>query len=151
MTTVTRCGTIRRLRYHREVERRFRVRPTTSGFGDLIPIAVLALGGFCAFTNMGLLSPLLTDISRDFGVSEALTGQISTASALTMTVGALVASPWMDRFSRRRWIRGEAAVMLIGVIGAAVAPSFGWLLVARMLGALAPRSDCDIASPVPAS
>ncbi len=103
---------------------------------EFMPIAVLALGGFCAFTNIGLLSPLLPEMSRDLDVSEALAGQLATAGSFVTTVGSLVASPWMDRFSRRDWIRAEAAVLLVATIASALAPGFGWLLLARMLGAI---------------
>ncbi len=46
---------------------------------------------------------------------------------------SLAATPWMDRWSRRTWLRLEGSLVLVAIIVSALAPSFGWLMVGRVL------------------
>jgi predicted MFS family arabinose efflux permease len=96
-------------------------------------VAVLAAGSFTTALNVTMLSPLLSAIGADFDVSAAATGQVATMTAATSGVTALVAAPWMDRWSRRSWLRFEVVLLVLGTLLSALAPSFGWLLAARVL------------------
>jgi DHA1 family inner membrane transport protein len=86
--------------------------------------------------NLGFLSPLLRPIGASFGTPDAVTGQLATVSALVTFVAALVATPWMDRWSRITWYRLLGLLLLIGTILSAAAPTFGVLVVARIIAAL---------------
>jgi DHA1 family inner membrane transport protein len=96
---------------------------------------VLCLGAGVILLNMASLSPLLKAIGEEFGTSDAVTGQLSTVSALVIVVASLVATPWMDRWSRRTWLRLEGLLLLIGLLVSAAAPTFGWLIVGRIISA----------------
>jgi DHA1 family inner membrane transport protein len=100
-----------------------------------VGLFVLCLGAAVTLLNMAILSPLLRSIGDTFGTSDATTGQLATLSSLVGVVSALAATPWMDRWSRRAWLRLEGALVLIAVIVSALAPSFGWLMVGRILAA----------------
>jgi DHA1 family inner membrane transport protein len=100
-----------------------------------IGLTVLSLGAAVTLLNLAVLSPLLQPISREFGTSEATTGQLATIAALVSVVSSLAATPWMDRWSRRTWLQLEGAVLLAAIIISALAPSFAWLLGGRVLAA----------------
>jgi predicted MFS family arabinose efflux permease len=99
-------------------------------------LAVLSLGAAVTMLNLGALSPLLPAISRDFDVSEATTGQLATISAAVSFVVSLVATPWMDRWPRSTWFRRQGVILVAGTALSAIAPTFGWLIVARIIASI---------------
>jgi predicted MFS family arabinose efflux permease len=98
-----------------------------------VGVVVLCLGAAVTLLNMAVLSPLLRSIGEEFGTSDATTGQLATLGSLVGVVSSLVATPWMDRWSRRAWLRLEGSLVLVAVVVSALAPSFGWLMVGRVL------------------
>jgi len=86
--------------------------------------------------NLGFLSPLLRPIGDSFGTPDAVTGQLATISAMVTFVAALVATPWMDRWSRATWFRRLGLLLLVGTLLSAVAPTFGILVFARIIAAI---------------
>jgi MFS transporter, DHA1 family, inner membrane transport protein len=98
-----------------------------------VGLVVLCLGAAVTLLNMAILSPLLRSIGQEFGTSDATTGQLATLGSLVGVLSALAATPWMDRWSRRTWLRLEGALVLIAIIVSALAPSFGWLTMGRIL------------------
>jgi DHA1 family inner membrane transport protein len=94
-------------------------------------LVVLIAGAFTTALNIMLIGPLLTAIAAEFGKSEAATGQVATLTAAASGLTALVAAPWMDRWSRRTWLRLECSLLAVGTAVSALAPDFGWLLVGR--------------------
>jgi predicted MFS family arabinose efflux permease len=105
---------------------------TASGNRGWFPLAVLSVGAFAAVLNSTQLSPLLKPIATDLGVSEGTAGQLATTSAIVGTIAALLVAPWMDRIPRSRWLQGQAAILIAATIFSALAPSFAWLVVARV-------------------
>ena len=97
-----------------------------------VGLLVLCLGAAVTLLNMAVLSPLLRSIGEEFGTSDATTGQLATLGSL-VRCSSLVATPWMDRWSRRTWLRLEGSLVLVAIIVSALAPSFGWLMVGRVL------------------
>jgi MFS transporter, DHA1 family, inner membrane transport protein len=108
---------------------------TTVGARWLL-VAVLIAGAFTTALNIMLIGPLLTAIAAEFGRSEAATGQVATLTAAASGVTALVAAPWMDRWSRRTWLRLECGLLVVGTAISALAPSFGWLLAGRVVAGI---------------
>ncbi len=98
-----------------------------------IGLVVLCLGAAVTLLNMAIISPLLRPIGEQFGTSDATTGQLATLGSLVGVVSSLAATPWMDRFSRRTWLRLEGSLVLAAVAVSALAPTFGWLIVGRVL------------------
>lgn len=99
-------------------------------------LAVLSLGAAVTLLNLAVLSPLLRSIGHEFGTTDATTGQLATLGALVAVIASLAATPWMDRWSRRTWLRLESGLLLIAILVSALAPSFGWLVAGRILAAL---------------
>src|ERR687894_174601 len=75
---------------------------------------ILAVGAFTTALNVTLLSPLLVDIARSFDVSEAAAGQLATLTAASSGLMAVCVAPWMDRYSRRFWVRLECTLLAAG-------------------------------------
>jgi DHA1 family inner membrane transport protein len=91
---------------------------------------------FTTFAYVSLsvsISPLLTGIADDFGVSESAVGQLATVSGITATISALVSAPWMGRYSRRMWLRVELGLLMVAVLVSALAPSFPVMVLGRIL------------------
>src|SRR4051795_752211 len=99
-----------------------RAKPTAGARWPVV--IVLIAGAFTTALNIMLIGPLLTAIADEFGKSEAATGQIATLTAAASGITALVAVPWMDRWSRRTWLRLECGLLVIGTVISALAPSF---------------------------
>ena len=98
-----------------------------------VGLLVLCLGAAVTLLNMAVLSPLLRSIGEEFGTSDATTGQLATLGSLVGVASSLVATPWMDRWSRRTWLRLEGTLMLVAILVSVLAPSFVWLMVGRAL------------------
>ena len=110
---------------------------TTTGYSlrTWVGLAVLGLGAAVTLLNMAILSPLLRPIGEAFGTSDATTGQLATIGSLVGVASSLAATPWMDRWSRRAWLRLEGSLVLAAIVVSALAPSFGWLMAGRVLAA----------------
>ena len=94
---------------------------------------LMALTTF-AYVSLAIsLSPLLTSISKTFGVSESAVGQLATIQGIVVTISALVSAPWMNRFPRRTWLRAELLLLCVGVAISALAPTFPVMIAARVI------------------
>jgi DHA1 family inner membrane transport protein len=98
-----------------------------------VGLLVLCLGAAVTLLNMAVLSPLLRSIGEEFGTSDATTGQLATLGSLVGVASSLVATPWMDRWSRRTWLRLEGTLVLVAILVSVLAPSFVVLMVGRAL------------------
>ncbi|HET9014900.1 MAG TPA: MFS transporter [Thermomicrobiaceae bacterium] len=96
-------------------------------------VLVLSLGTFIGVLNVYLLTPFLGLVARQFGVSEAAVGLLSTVYSLVGAVVGLLAAPLMDRYQRKRLLQFGLVVVGVGVALSAVAPSYTVLLPARAL------------------
>ena len=99
-------------------------------------VAVLFLAALTSVVSGTLLSPLLPAIAADLDVSVATAGQLGTVSAVVSVVVALAATPWMDRFPRSTWLRGQCLLLAAAAALCALAPNFAWLAARRMLAGL---------------
>ncbi len=77
--------------------------------------------------------PAFHDIARDYGVSELMVQQTLSVYLLAVALMTLVLGPVSDALGRRPVILAGLAVFGVASIGAALAPSFGWLLAFRAL------------------
>jgi predicted MFS family arabinose efflux permease len=97
-----------------------------------ISVAIMTLGAFVVVVNVSLLSPLLRPIATDFGVSESYAGRLGTVASITGAIAAILVAPLMDRISLRSWFFWQTLILIAVTIGSALAPTFSWLLLARM-------------------
>lgn len=100
-----------------------------------LALAVLCLAATVNLLQSAVISPLLPDIATAFAASDAATGQLATMGAVAGFAFSIAATPWMDRWSRRTWFRLEGAMILVGMLMAAFAPTFPVLAVGRVISA----------------
>jgi DHA1 family inner membrane transport protein len=110
--------------------------PGSPSYRTWLALTVYCAGSFTTMLNLGFISPLLRPIGASFGTSDAATGQLATISAMVTFAAAVVATPWMDRWSRATWFRLLGLLLLVGTLLSAVAPTFGVLVIARIIAAL---------------
>lgn len=99
-------------------------------------LLVLAVGTFVINTGSYLVAGVLPAIAAHVGVPVTTAGQLITVHALTYAVSAPVLSTVVGRWDRRRLLWLSLALFVVGNIATAVAPDFGTLTAARVLGAL---------------
>lgn len=92
-----------------------------------------------------LMLPAFPDIRAEFGMAPdaSRVGWIVTAFFLGLAIGPLIYGPLSDRFGRRPLVLAGLGIYAAGGIAAILAPSFTWIVVARVLwgaGAAGPRS-----------
>ena len=102
-------------------------------------LALLA-AAFVLYTDDYVIAGILPDISRDLQVSEGQTGQLVTVFSLTVALGAPVAAVVLVRLPRRLLFSGALLVFIAANGVAAVVPSFGALMVMRVVAAIAAAS-----------
>ena len=96
------------------------------------PSAVLFM---CVFTSQAavlVLSPILVDVARDFGVSTAAAGQLRIVAAPVAAVVALVVARNAGKMPYRLLLAGGAGMVGAGAVASAVAPSFDALAIAQV-------------------
>ena len=104
-----------------------------------MPIALLALtaGAFGIGTTEFVLMGLLTQVSADLHVSIAAAGLLISGYALGVAVGAPVLTIATRRLPRKTVLLALMAIFTLGNLACALAPSYGWLMAARVVTALA--------------
>lgn len=99
------------------------------------------LGITLLLASLSMISPLSIDtflpsfptIAREFGISSWQVQQIITAYLLPFACFSLVHGPLSDALGRRRVVIGGLVLYTIGSIGCFLAPTFGTLLICRVL------------------
>jgi DHA1 family inner membrane transport protein len=116
------------------------------------PLALLALavGAFGIGTTEFVAMGLLPDIADDYGVSIPTAGWIVSGYALGVVLGAPVTTILGTRLGRKTMLMLLMGLFLLGNLLSALAPSFGVLLLGRVLTSLAHGSFFGIGSVVAA-
>ncbi|MCA9879487.1 MAG: MFS transporter [Thermomicrobiales bacterium] len=109
--------------------------PTRYTLRTWMALAVLCLAAAVNLLQSASISPLLPGISATFNAGDAATGQLATIGSLAGFAFSLAATPWMDRLSRRNWLRINGSMILGGMLLSAFAPSFAVLAVGRIISA----------------
>jgi predicted MFS family arabinose efflux permease len=108
--------------------------------GAPLPRALWALmvGNFVIGTGVMVVPGTLNDISQSLGVSIPQAGQLITAAAILMGVGAPVFASLVAGWDRRRLLTLSLLwyALLMGIC--AWAPTYAWLLPLRVLAVISP-------------
>lgn len=105
--------------------------------GFPIPVLALTMCAFCIGTAEFVVMGLLPDIAGDLGVSIPLAGQLVTAYALGVVLGAPILAALTAKMPRKRVLLMMVGVFIIGNFLSAISPNYGLLIVARILAAFA--------------
>jgi len=95
------------------------------------PSVVLFLVLFASQAGLLVLSPILSDIARDFDVSISTAGQLRILAAPLAAVVAVAVARWLGRYQKRSLLALGAVLLGAGSLASAVAPSFAALTVAQ--------------------
>ena len=96
----------------------------------------VALGGFLMGFDASVISGVVRFIEVEFSLTKIQVGWSVSSLALTATLAMMLSGPLSDRIGRRPVLRIAALLFAVSAILSAVAPSFSWLVFARMLGGL---------------
>ena len=105
--------------------------------------------------DASVISGVIQFIEVEFALTKLELGWAVASLTLTATLAMMVAGPLSDRYGRRAILRYAAILYTLSAIGSALAPSFIWLVVARMVGGfgvgasliLAPMYIAEMAPP----
>lgn len=104
-----------------------------------MPIALYALtaGAFGIGLTEFVIMGLLLEVARDLGVSVAAAGLLISGYALGVVVGAPLLTILTARWSRKHVLVGLMVIFTLGNAACALAPSYEFLMAARILAAFA--------------
>ncbi|MFS8035632.1 MFS transporter [Xanthobacter sp. AM11] len=104
-----------------------------------MPIALYALtiAAYAIGTTEFVIVGLLPTVARDLGITLPLAGLIVSVYALGVTFGAPILTALTGRIARKPLLLGLMALFIAGNTAAALSPSYGMLLGARVLSAFA--------------
>jgi sugar porter (SP) family MFS transporter len=97
---------------------------------------IVALGGFLMGFDASVISGVVGFIEVEFSLTKIQLGWSVSSLALMATFAMMVSGPLSDRIGRRPVLQIAALLFGVSAIASAVAPSFTWLVLARMLGGL---------------
>ncbi len=103
------------------------------------PLALLALtaGAFGIGVTEFVIMGLLLDVGTDLRVSTSAAGLLISGYALGVVVGAPILTVATARWPRKHVLLALMAIFVVGNIACAVAPTYGLLMAARVVAALA--------------
>lgn len=96
----------------------------------------LGLGTVAVGTSAYCVTGLIPDLSADLAISPGRAGQLVTVFAWTCVVAAPVLASLTQRVDRRRLLVAALLVTAAGNATAMLAPTFGWMVTARVVAAI---------------
>ena len=124
--------------------------PLTAGKVALVLIA-LAMGGFAIGVTEFAAMSILPDFAAGLGVDAPTAGDVISAYAAGVVVGAPILAVLGARLPRWLLLIGFMALFAVGNILSALAPSYPWMLVFRFLSGLPHGAYFGVAALVAAS
>ncbi len=99
-------------------------------------LIALALGGFGIGLTEFVITGLLPEVAADYGVTETTAGWLVTGYALAVIVGALGLTAATTRLPRKQVLVGLLVLFVVGNTLSAAAPTYGLMMVGRVVAAL---------------
>lgn len=106
---------------------------------------IVALGGFLMGFDASVISGVVGFIETDFDLTKLQLGWAVSSLTLSSTLAMMMAGPLADRFGRKPILVIASILYAVSAIGSAFAPTFGFLVVARMVGGLGVGASLIIA------
>lgn len=97
---------------------------------------IVALGGFLMGFDASVISGVVKFIEPEFSLTKLELGWSVASLTLTATLAMMVSGPLSDRFGRRSVLKVAAILYAVSALGSAIAPTFLFLVIARMIGGL---------------
>ena len=99
--------------------------------------AIVALGGFLLGFDASVISGVVKFIEPEFNLTKLELGWAVSSITLTAAIGMLIAGPMSDKYGRRLILKYAAILFTISAVGSALAGTFIWLIIFRMIGGFA--------------
>ncbi|MEU3613363.1 MFS transporter [Streptomyces sp. NPDC006872] len=96
-------------------------------------VALFAVASGMTVANLYYAQPLLSTLSRAFGVSTSSAGALITLTQVGYVIGMLFLVPLGDRLEKRSLVAGLLAVTTVSLVVAGLAVSFPMLLAASLI------------------
>ena len=108
------------------------------GKTTLMPTSLLALaaGAFGIGTTEFIIMGLLTQVSQDLHISIPVAGTLISGYAIGVAVGAPLLTLGTRSWPRKQLLLALMLIFIAGNVAAVFAPTYGWLLAARVLTSL---------------
>ena len=107
---------------------------TSNSMAGIKPILIcLAIGVFAVGTEGFMIAGVLPGIASELTVTEAAAGYLVTAFSLVYAIGSPVLTVALARVQQRRLIGLAMMLFALGNVLAAVAPTYGILMLARVV------------------
>lgn len=103
------------------------------GYVVLISL-IVALGGFLMGFDASVISGVVKFIEPAFDLTKIELGWAVSSLTLTATLAMIIAGPLSNKYGRKRLLSVAAVLYAVSAIASAFAPSFIFLVIARMLG-----------------
>jgi MFS family permease len=105
----------------------------------------VAMGGFLMGFDASVISGVVGFIETQFDLTKIELGWAVSSLTLTATLAMMVSGPLSDRIGRRRVLFLAAVLYAVSAIASALAPTFVFLVIARMIGGLGVGASLIIA------
>lgn len=106
---------------------------------------IVALGGFLMGFDASVISGVVKFIEPQFELTKLELGWAVSSLTLTATLGMMLAGPLSDVLGRKPVLTLAAVLYAVSALASALAPSFWFLVVARMIGGLGVGASLIIA------
>lgn len=117
-------------------------------------LAILGFLSFSAVYSGVVMSPVLEQMAREFGITTGTAGLVVAAYGAPGIAVAVLAGPYSDRIGRKPFLVVGPLVMGLATLAAAAAPSFGLIVAARIAAGVGsavifPNSNATVADVFP--
>ncbi|QNL21596.1 sugar porter family MFS transporter [Hyphobacterium sp. CCMP332] len=106
---------------------------------------IVALGGFLMGFDASVISGVNKFVELEFSLTKLQLGWAVSSLTLSATLAMLMSGPLSDRYGRKNILTIAAILYFVSAIGSAIAPSFIFLVIARMIGGLGVGASLIIA------
>lgn len=106
---------------------------------------IVSLGGFLMGFDASVISGVIGFIETEFALTKLQLGWAVSSLTLSSTLAMMVAGPLADRYGRKPLLVTAAVLYAVSALLSAVAPTFAFLVVARMIGGLGVGASLIIA------
>ena len=113
-----------------------------------LPLIALFLAAFAFGTAEFVIAGVLPEVATGLGVTIPIAGYLVTGYAIGIAIGGPIVAVATKKISRKALILGLGVVFTLGQVLCALAPSFEWLMVARVIVAVAHGTYFGIAAVV---
>jgi MFS transporter, SP family, arabinose:H+ symporter len=97
---------------------------------------VASLGGVLFGFDTAVISGTFSIVEIQFGLTQIEVGWFASSALIGAILGALVSGSASDRYGRRPVLITSAVLFFISAFASAVAPTFQFLIIARLIGGL---------------